>query len=117
MVLLAGYRIAYEPAALMRHDHRRDLDSLRRQAHGHGVGLTAYYTALLRHRPSVLPALIRLAPTGVSYIRRANYRRTSAPLDLLTDLKRCYRRSMATGPMAYVQSMRMQARVAATDIH
>jgi glycosyltransferase involved in cell wall biosynthesis len=116
MVLLAGYRIAYEPAALMRHDHRRDMDSLRRQAHGHGIGLTAYYAALLRHRPSVLPALIRLAPTGVSYIRTPSFRRTTAPLDLLTDVKRRYRRSMAIGPMAYVKSIHMQARVATTEV-
>jgi glycosyltransferase involved in cell wall biosynthesis len=117
MVLLAGYRIAYEPAAVMRHDHRRDLDSLRRQAHGHGVGLTAYYAALLRCRPNVLPALIRLAPTGVSYIRTANYRRTTAPLDLLTDVKRQYRRSMAIGPMAYVKSVCRQARVAGAEVY
>jgi O-antigen biosynthesis protein len=115
MVLLAGYRIAYEPAALMRHDHRRHLDSLSRQAHGHGVGLTAYYAALLRHRLSMLPALIRLVPTGVSYVRKRNFRRTTAPPDLLADVKRQYRRSMAIGPMAYVKSIRTQARAASTE--
>ena len=55
LVLLAGYRIAYEPAALMRHHHRRDLDSLGHQLHGYSVGLTAYYAALLRHRPERAP--------------------------------------------------------------
>lgn len=82
MILLAGYRITYEPAALMRHDHRRDLDGLRRQMQGYGVGLTAFYAALLRHRPGVLPELIRLAPTGIGYLRSAEFpmrrrRRTS----------------------------------------
>ena len=113
MVLLAGYRIAYEPAALMRHDHRRDLDGLRRQMEGYGVGLTAYYAAVLRHRPSVLPELIGLMPTGVGYLRRkANFRRTTAPLDLLEGLKRRHRWSMLMGPVAYMRGVRKQARVA-----
>jgi glycosyltransferase involved in cell wall biosynthesis len=112
MVLLAGYRIAYEPAALMRHDHRGDLEGLRRQIGGYGVGLTAYYAALLRHRPSVLPALMRLAPTGVGYLRRRNFRRTTAPVGLLDGLKRRQRLSMLLGPAAYIRSVRRQARIA-----
>ena len=115
MVLLAGYRIAYEPAALMRHEHRRDLDGLRRQMEGYGVGLTAYYAALLRHRPSVLPELIRLAPTGLGYLRKVNFRRTTAPLDLLEGLRRRHVRSMLMGPVAYMRSVRRQARVAALE--
>ena len=50
LVLLAGYRIAYEPAALVRHDHYAEMDGLIRQLRGYGVGIGAYYTALLRHR-------------------------------------------------------------------
>jgi len=101
MVLLAGYRLAYEPAALMRHEHRRDLEGLRLQMEGYGVGLTAYYAALLRHRPSVLPELIRLMPTGIGYLRKASFRRTTAPLDLLEGLRRRHVRSMLMGPVAY----------------
>lgn len=116
MVLLAGYRIAYEPAALIRHDHRHDLHGLRHQLHGHGTGLTAYYAAILRHRPDLLPALIRLAPTGLGYLRRPNYktRPATVPVDLLKGLKRRYRWSMLIGPIAYMTSVRRQARVAAT---
>jgi O-antigen biosynthesis protein len=115
MVLLAGYRIAYEPAALIRHDHRRDLHGLRRQVRGHGTGLTAYYAAIVRHRPDLLPALIRLTPAGVGYLRKADYRPTTAPLGLLKWLKRRYRWSMLIGPVAYIRSVRRQARVAAED--
>ena len=115
MVLLAGYRIAYEPAALMRHDHRHDLNGLRRQAHGHGTGLTAYYAAVLRHRPDLFPALIRLVPTGAGYLRKGNFRRTTAPLGLLKALKRHYRWSMLIGPVAYARSMRRQSRLAAKE--
>jgi cellulose synthase/poly-beta-1,6-N-acetylglucosamine synthase-like glycosyltransferase len=117
MVLLAGYRIAYEPAALMRHDHRRDLDGLRRQMQGYGVGLTAFYTALLRHRPGVLPELMRLAPSGVGYLRAADFTGTTAPVDLLKGLKRRRRWSMLMGPVAYMRSVRRQARVATMEAH
>ena len=46
LTLLSGYRIAYEPAALVCHHHRRDLHSLNLQLQGYSVGLTAYYAAL-----------------------------------------------------------------------
>ena len=121
LVLLAGYRLAYEPAALMRHDHRRDLDSLREQAQGHGVGLTAFYAALLRHRPSVLPGLMRLAPTAVRYLLTADSAsvadraRVTAPQDLTGGVRRRYYRSALTGPMAYMRSVRRQARVAQAE--
>jgi O-antigen biosynthesis protein len=112
MVLLAGYRIAYEPAAFVHHDHRRGVDTLPGQMEGYGVGLTAYYAALLRHRPGVLPELIRLAPTGIRYLRAASFSHTPAPA-LLKGIKRRERWGMVRGPAAYVISLRKQARVRA----
>ena len=53
LVLLAGQCIAYEPAALIRHDHYSDMDGLARQLHGYGVGLTAYS---MRHCCGIGPA-------------------------------------------------------------
>ena len=115
-VLLAGYRIAYEPAALIRHNHYRDLDGLGRQLHGYGVGLMAYYTALLRHQPSVLPGLLRLALTATGYLRETKATRSAAPQDLPARLRRRQRRGMLTGPVAYIRSVRRQARVAASTV-
>ena len=62
LVLLANYEIAFEPSALMWHHHRREIESLGRQLHGYSVGLTAFYAALLRHRPSLLPSLLGNSP-------------------------------------------------------
>ena len=112
LVLLAGYRIAYEPAALMRHYHYQDIDSLGRQMHGYGVGLTAYYAALLRHRPGVFPALMRLLPAAVGYMRGGKDTGT-VPQVLAAELKRQQRRGMLTGPVAYAESVFRQARIAA----
>lgn len=112
LVLLAGYRIAYEPAALMRHYHYQDIDSLGRQMHGYGAGLTAYYAALLRHRPGVFPALLRLLPAAVGYLRGGTDTGT-VPRVLAAELKRRQRRGMLAGPVAYSESVFRQARIAA----
>ena len=112
LTLLAGYCIAYEPAALMRHHHRRDLDGLRRQLHGYSVGITAYYAALLRHRPATALALARLAPRAASYLRNTAAPSSAAPPDVLARLNRRHRRGMLVGPLAYGRSMLKQARVA-----
>ena len=37
-----GWKIAYEPRALVWHSHRADADSLRSQLFGYGSGATAY---------------------------------------------------------------------------
>jgi GT2 family glycosyltransferase len=113
LVLLAGYRIAYEPAALVRHDHYADMDGLGRQLRGYGVGVTAYYTALLRHRPGVLPALLKLLPAAAGYLRGANATDAAVARDIPAPFKRAQRLGILVGPAAYVRSVRRQARVAA----
>ena len=112
LVLLAGYRIAYEPAASVRHHHYADADGLARQLRGYGVGVTAYYTALLRHRPGVFPALLRLLPAAAGYVRGAGAARAPAPPDIPARIMRAQRRGMLAGPAAYLRSVRRQARVA-----
>ncbi len=119
LTLLAGYRIRYEPAALMRHYHRRDLDSLRRQLNGYSVGVTAYYAALVRRQPKVILDLIRLTPTAARYLRGAMAPRptllASASPDLLEELNRHRRLRMLIGPVAYARSARLQRKVAASS--
>jgi cellulose synthase/poly-beta-1,6-N-acetylglucosamine synthase-like glycosyltransferase len=110
LVLLAGYRIAYEPAALTRHHHRQDIESLARQLHGYGVGLAAYYLALVRHRPRVLPALLGLVPAAARYLRGGDVTGTATAGDLPASLSGCLRRGLLTGPRAYLTSLRTQAR-------
>lgn len=107
LVLLAGYRIAFEPAALTRHHHRQDLDSLSRQLRGYTVGLTAYYAALLRHRPTVLPTLLWLVPTAFGYLRGSQVERTAVAIELQRRQRWC----LLAGPVAYIRSACKQARV------
>jgi O-antigen biosynthesis protein len=111
LILLAGYSIAYEPAALMRHHHREDLDGLINQIRGYRIGLTAFYSALLRHRPWVLPGLLRLIPATVRYFRDSSVTLTATPLNFPGGLDR-RRTWILKGPVAYMRSLRRQARVA-----
>ena len=118
LVLLAGYRIAYEPAALMCHHHYAEPDRppaaaarVRRRSDG------------LSTRPccaagrGVLPALLRLLPAAAGYLRGASMAditvsQDTVPQELPAEFKRVTRWGMLTGPAAYIRSVRRQARVA-----
>jgi glycosyltransferase involved in cell wall biosynthesis len=115
LVLLAGYRIAYEPAAFLRHDHYAEVDGLERQLSGYGTGLTAYYAALLRHRPSVILGLLKLLPAAAGYLRGETAPADPAPPGLPPGLSRWQRRGMLAGPVAYIKSVRKQARLATPE--
>lgn len=110
LTMLAGYEIAYEPAALMWHHHRPDMDGLSRQLHGYSMGLTAFYAALLRHRPSVLPGLLKLLPAAAGYMRGAAGAGDGSP-DPAAGLNRRHLQGMLSGPSAYLRSMRIQRRL------
>ena len=110
MTLLSDYDIAYEPAALMWHHHREDVDSLRRQLYGYSVGLTAFYAALIRNRPSVIPHLLMALPHAARYLWSTSRKNSVDTSDLLAALDRRHRRGMLIGPVAYARSVRLQAR-------
>lgn len=110
LTLLAGYDIAYEPSALMWHHHRPDMESLGRQLHGYSIGLTAFYAALLRHRPGMLPGLLRLLPSAARYLKTGSA--PGAGPELLAELDRRHLQGLALGPLAYLRSVRQQGRAA-----
>jgi glycosyltransferase involved in cell wall biosynthesis len=116
LILLAGYRIAYEPAALTWHHHRGDVTSLGQQLRGYGVGLTAFYAALLRRQPGVILELLRMIPAAVGYLRAGKDTRP-VPQDLPVGLRLRQRWWMLTGPVAYIRSVRKQTRVAVSARH
>lgn len=59
-VLKAGYGLVYEPAALVRHRHRRDEEKLRVQLANNGVGLYAYFVRNWLAYPEHRLAFIKL---------------------------------------------------------
>jgi len=117
LVLLAGYEIAYQPSALMWHHHRTDMASLNRQLHGYSVGLTAFYAALVRHRPGAIFGLLKLLPAAGGYLTGGKGAPVATPEDpplaLAAELDRRQLHGMLAGPPAYLRSRRVQRRVAA----
>jgi O-antigen biosynthesis protein len=115
LVLLSGYEVAYEPVALMWHYHRQDMVSLNKQLHGYSVGLTAFYAALLRKRPSAFLGLVRLLPMAAGYLKGgkgAGEEEPEEPRELAAELDRRALQGMLAGPLLYAKSRRLQRRVA-----
>ncbi|MGH7869243.1 MAG: glycosyltransferase [Candidatus Dormibacteraceae bacterium] len=106
--LLARHRMAYQPSALVWHNHYDDVAGLARQLNGYGRGLTAFYAALLCHNPRLLFSLLRLAPSALHDLRGKNSVRTEKMRDFPPELIRKQRRGMAIGPFAYMASVHAQ---------
>ncbi len=60
-VLKHGHTLAYEPSALVRHRHRRDLPALYSQITYNGIGLFSYFASVSRHYPEERPGIRRIA--------------------------------------------------------
>ena len=117
-LLLAGWSMVYAPAAVTWHYHRVDGDALERQLAGYGVGLGAYYTALVLRNPLRLAALARLAPQAVRDLRDPNSARNAPLADLPDDVARGNVRTMLRGPVEYARARRRarhQARAPITN--
>ncbi len=116
-VIVRGYRLVYEPNAIVRHLHHREIEQLEKQITGYGVGLGAFLTKIVVDRPTTLVHLVRLAPQGIRHA--ATMRRTreapgvgattnpylGEPADDRFDaLARRERLGMLKGPWAYARS-------------
>ncbi|MDX6561477.1 MAG: hypothetical protein QOD65_1291 [Gaiellales bacterium] len=103
-VLLAGGRIAYEPAAIVLHQHPDGDAHLRSVAFRYGVGLSAMLAKHLtvggdRRR------LIGAVPDGIRYLRaRDSPKHASKSDDFPATLEWLERLGMLCGPAAYLKS-------------
>jgi len=104
-VILDGGVLLYQPAAIVRHWHRRDYDGLRRQAFGYGVGLGAYLTGTLWEQPSLLgPMLARAAPAMAHLIGSDSAKNRGKRGDFPAELTWRERAGVLAGPLAYAAS-------------
>jgi GT2 family glycosyltransferase len=101
--ILAGKAIAYEPAAIVWHVHRRELSALRGQMDGYGSGLSAFaFKHLLA--PQTAIDVARRVPAGVLRMRQLRDRGASEgdPLGLWApELK-----GFSRGPLRYLRGRR-----------
>jgi len=105
-LLLDGATLAFEPAALVRHHHRRTQDEFLRQVLGYGVGLGAMYFAMVVRDPRHIWAMGKRMPAAFRLLMRPRAQRSvsSAPSyprrTLLLQLL-----GLVYGPAAYVRSV------------
>ena len=71
-VLKEGHTLVYEPAALVRHRHRRDYAALRAQIANNGIGFFSFLYRSARAYPGEAPAIARL---GIWWLWWWNLRR------------------------------------------
>jgi len=105
-LLLAGGTTAFEPAALVRHSHRRTEYEFMRQVFGYGVGLTAMYVAMIAGDPKHLVAMIKRIPGGVRLLTRPRAERSPSSTPSYPRRTIVYQvLGMAFGPFAYLRSV------------
>jgi glycosyltransferase involved in cell wall biosynthesis len=105
-LVLSGGTVAFEPRAVVRHQHRETETEFFDQVFGYGTGLTAMFTALIISDPRHVPKMIRRLPRAFRLLTeprderspssRASYPRRTYTYHLL---------GMAYGPIAYVRSV------------
>jgi glycosyltransferase involved in cell wall biosynthesis len=105
----AGYAIAYEPAALVWHEHRSSSDDLRHQMYGYGKSLSAYLFKYMSSRRTALDVLRRL-PQGVSHlgVLGARSSRMGSQTGLAYGPVMAEIRGLIAGPFAYARARRAQ---------
>lgn len=104
-LLHSGRALAFEPAAFIRHWHRRSYDELRTQIRGYGVGFTAMLTAAVLGDPRHLLGLLGVVRPGLlSLFGGASEKSDRRGAGYPAELGRLERRGMILGPFAYARS-------------
>lgn len=108
-LLRKGYAIAYEPSAIVRHQHPDGAWRLHRQVYRYGVGLGAMVTKQLVAGPE-RRKLLRAVPAGVRYARDPTSRKNERkPDNYPRRLEWIERLGMLSGPVAYLLSASVTA--------
>lgn len=105
-VLLGGGTVAFEPAALVRHSHRRTNHEFMVQVFGYGIGLTAMYTSLVFEDHRHVYQMLRRLPRGVKMLLLPTRQRSpSATTDYPRRTQIYQLLGMACGPLLYLRSL------------
>jgi glycosyltransferase involved in cell wall biosynthesis len=103
--IVDGGMLVYEPAAVVRHWHRRDYQGMRRQAFGYGVGLGAYLTAAIWRRPALLGAMLRRAgPAAVHLVGAKSEKNSGRGASFPRELVWRELAGVLAGPFGYARS-------------
>lgn len=124
-ILWAGGEMAYEPAAVIHHKHRRGYDELLQQLQASGAGLTATITSLVLRDPRHLQGVLLQVPLAayrvvVQSVARLRGERAGGHTDEAAalyppELVRRELSGMPLGPVAYLRSRRAALRWARSN--
>lgn len=104
-VIIAGFRLIYEPAALVWHSHPSKYEQLKRQAYGYGMGLGAYLARTFARHPRHALTMLGRLPRGVDHILNpSSPKNVVKPEDYPKELDRLERMGMLAGPFGYIRS-------------
>ncbi len=113
-VIRSGSDLVYEPSAVVRHWHRRDVEGLRRQSFGYGVGLGAYLTAAVCADPALLLLLLlRSVPAAHHLLAPSSPKNAQRQPGFPTELVWRERLGVCLGPWSYARSRWWSHRVRA----
>ncbi len=103
-VTAKGYTMVYEPAAVIRHFHRRDYAGFRKQIYNYGIAFTAFVTKSIVQDPKLILFLISRLPNALFAVfspraPKNQHKRTNYPREL-TQLEF---RGMLYGPFVYLR--------------
>ncbi|ABD10957.1 hypothetical protein ThrDRAFT_01967 [Frankia casuarinae] len=110
-VVRSGHVLVYEPAALIRHLHKRTTVELRRQMYDYGAGLGAMVTKRIATQPAERLQIARLVPGGLHHLlhprssknagKSRDYPRSLTLIELV---------GVARGPVGYAASRALARR-------
>jgi glycosyltransferase involved in cell wall biosynthesis len=103
--ILAGHALAYEPAALVWHEHRSGQEDLQRQMYGYGKSLAAYLFKYISSRRTALDVLRRV-PHGLRHLGVLGARSSRVGSQTGLDLGPVSAeiRGLVAGPFAYARA-------------
>lgn len=108
-VLASGRQLVYEPAAIVWHRHRADVDALVTQARGYGLGLGAWLTKVA-FTGSLVPLALRKAVRAAGHLHDVTAPPSVEDFTPPADLRRAHTLAVVRGPIAYAASRRQGRR-------
>lgn len=110
--LVSGHRIAFEPNAIVYHEHRPSYEALEHQIYWHGLGLSAYLFRSMVRKPRYIPGFLRRVPRGMRYgFSKASVRNNKKSAAFPASLTRAEWRGILSGPPAYVKGLPAARRI------
>ena len=104
--LVRGFKIVYEPGAIVYHEHRRTYAELRHQIYRHGLGLGIYLTRCLVTQPGRIPDFLGRVPRGIYYgFSPSSWRNTGKSDHFPTALTSAEVGGTLVGPFAYLKNL------------